>query len=74
MHGLESEAAFFGGHSAAAVVFGAFVAMGALTGLAALLHSVRFASVDPTAGTGLELQGSRRWLSGALRFPAVAER
>ena len=30
--------------------------MGALAGLAALLNAVRFADVDPNAGTGLELQ------------------
>jgi rhamnose transport system permease protein len=38
------------------VVFGVFTLMGALTGLAALLNSVRFAVVDPNSGTGLELQ------------------
>jgi rhamnose transport system permease protein len=30
--------------------------MGALSGLAALLNAIRFADVDPIAGTGLELQ------------------
>ena len=35
---------------------GVFVVMGALAGLAALLNAVRFADVDPNAGTGLELQ------------------
>src|SRR5262249_19098374 len=38
------------------VVFGVFAVMGLLTGLAALLNAVRFADVDPNAGTGLELQ------------------
>jgi rhamnose transport system permease protein len=38
------------------VVFGVFVIMGALAGLAALLNAVRFADVDPNAGAGLELQ------------------
>src|SRR5438270_495285 len=37
-------------------IFGVFVAMGALAGLAALLNAVRFADVDPNAGAGLELQ------------------
>jgi rhamnose transport system permease protein len=38
------------------VVFGVFVLMGLLSGLAALLNAIRFADVDPNAGTGLELQ------------------
>ena len=38
------------------VVFGVFVVMGGLAGLAALLNAVRFSDVDPNAGTGLELQ------------------
>jgi rhamnose transport system permease protein len=38
------------------VVFGAFLTMGALAGLASLLNAVRFADVDPNAGAGLELQ------------------
>ena len=38
------------------VVFWVLTLMGALTGLAALLNAVRFAQVDPLAGTGLELQ------------------
>jgi rhamnose transport system permease protein len=37
-------------------VFGVYVLMGALTGLASLLNAVRFAVVDPNAGGGLELQ------------------
>ena len=45
-----------GGHPAPRVVFGVFVVMGALAGLAALLNAVRFADVDPNAGIGLELQ------------------
>jgi rhamnose transport system permease protein len=39
-----------------AVTFGAFVLLGALIGLAALLNAIRFADVDPKTGTGLELQ------------------
>jgi rhamnose transport system permease protein len=38
------------------VVFGVFMLMGALTGVAALLNAVRFAVVDPNSGSGLELQ------------------
>jgi len=54
--GSNPEAAFLAGIRPRRVVFSVFVLMGALTGLAATLHSVRFAAVDPTAGTGLELQ------------------
>jgi rhamnose transport system permease protein len=53
--GSDPEAAFLAGIQPRRVTFGVFVAMGALTGLAALLNSVRFAVVDPTAGTGLEM-------------------
>ena len=38
------------------VVFGAFVLLGALTGLAALLNAVRFSAVPSNAGLGLELK------------------
>jgi rhamnose transport system permease protein len=38
------------------VVFGVFVAMGGLAGLAALLNAIRFVDVDPNSGAGLELQ------------------
>jgi rhamnose transport system permease protein len=54
--GSNPEAAFLVGIRPRRVLFAVFVLMGALVGLAALLHSVRFAAVDPTAGTGLELQ------------------
>jgi rhamnose transport system permease protein len=37
-------------------VFWVLTLMGGLTGLAALLNAVRFAQVDPLAGSGLELQ------------------
>jgi ribose/xylose/arabinose/galactoside ABC-type transport system permease subunit len=53
--GSDPEAAFLVGIRPQRVTFGVFVVAGALIGLAALLHSVRFASVDPTAGTGKEL-------------------
>jgi len=53
--GSNPEAAFLAGVQPRRVTFGVFVVAGTLTGLAALLHSVRFASVDPSAGTGKEL-------------------
>jgi rhamnose transport system permease protein len=54
--GSDPEAARLAGLGPRRVVFGVFVAMGALTGLAAVLNAVRFADVDPNAGAGLELQ------------------
>jgi rhamnose transport system permease protein len=54
--GSDAEAARLAGVRPKRVVFGVFVVMGALTGLAALLNAVRFVDVDPNAGTGLELQ------------------
>lgn len=53
--GSSPEAAFLAGIRPRRVTFAVFTVAGALTGLAALLHAVRFASVDPTAGTGKEL-------------------
>jgi rhamnose transport system permease protein len=54
--GSDPEAARLAGIRPRLVTFNVFVIMGALTGLAALLSSVRFVDVDPNAGTGLELQ------------------
>jgi rhamnose transport system permease protein len=54
--GSDPEAARLAGIRPRSVVFGVFVVMGGLTGLAALLNSVRFPYVDPNAGVGLELQ------------------
>jgi len=54
--GSDPEAARLAGIQPRGVVFGVFVAAGALAGLAALLNAVRFADVDPNAGMGLELQ------------------
>lgn len=54
--GSDAEAARLAGVRPDRVVFGVFVLTGALTGIAAVLNAVRFADVDPTAGTGLELQ------------------
>jgi rhamnose transport system permease protein len=54
--GSNPDAAFLAGIQPRRVVFITFVALGALTGLAALLNSVRFVDVDPIAGNGLEMQ------------------
>jgi rhamnose transport system permease protein len=54
--GSDPEAARLAGIRPRRVIFGVFTLMGALTGLAALLNAVRFPTVDPNAGTGLELQ------------------
>ena len=54
--GSDPEAARLAGLRPRRVVFGAFVLMGALAGLAALLDRARFPAVDPNAGAGLELQ------------------
>lgn len=54
--GSDAEAARLAGIEPRRVVFGVFVLMGALTGLAALLNAVRFAAVPSNAGIGLELK------------------
>ena len=54
--GSDPEAARLAGIRPRRVVFGVFVLMGALAGLAALLNAVRFPQVDPKAGDGMELQ------------------
>lgn len=54
--GSDPEAARLAGIQPRGVLFGVFVAAGALAGLAALLNAVRFADIDPNAGMGLELQ------------------
>jgi ribose/xylose/arabinose/galactoside ABC-type transport system permease subunit len=54
--GSDQEAARLAGVRPRRVVFGVFVLMGALVGVAAMLQSVRFAEVDPNSGTGLELE------------------
>ncbi len=54
--GSDPEAAWLAGIRPRRVTFGVFVLMGALTGLAGLLNAVRFVDVDPTSGTGLEMQ------------------
>jgi rhamnose transport system ATP-binding protein len=54
--GSDPEAARLAGIRPRRVIFGVFVLMGALTGLAALLNTVRFGDADPNSGMGLELQ------------------
>jgi len=54
--GSDPDAAWLVGIRPRRVVFSVFTLMGALTGLAAILSVVRFPSVDPLNGTGLELQ------------------
>jgi rhamnose transport system permease protein len=54
--GSEPEAARLVGIRPRRVVFGVFVAMGALTGLAALLTSIQFIDVQTNAGVGLEMK------------------
>ncbi len=54
--GADADAARLVGIRPKAVVSWAFVALGALAGLAALLSSARFTSIQPSAGTGMELQ------------------
>jgi rhamnose transport system permease protein len=54
--GSDAQAARLAGIRPQRVVFSAFVTMGALAALAALLNAVRFPDIDPNAGSGLELQ------------------
>jgi rhamnose transport system permease protein len=54
--GSDPGAAWLVGIRPSRVVFGVFVVMGALSGLAALLNAVRFPDVDASAGMGLEMK------------------
>ena len=54
--GSQPAAAVLAGIPVGRRVFAAFVASGALAGLAGALHAARFGTLDATAGTGLELQ------------------
>jgi rhamnose transport system permease protein len=54
--GSDAQAAWLVGIRPKRVVFGVFVLMGALAGLAALLSAVRLPQVDPKEGEGLELK------------------
>lgn len=54
--GSDSEAARLAGINSPNVVFGVFVVMGALTGIAALLNAVRFSEIPGNSGIGLEMK------------------
>jgi rhamnose transport system permease protein len=54
--GSDAEAARLAGLRPRRVVFAVFVAMGALTGLAAVITTVQFIDVQANAGVGLELR------------------
>ncbi len=54
--GSDAEAARLAGIRPQSVVFGVFVIMGALVGLAALLNAVRFNAIPSNTGIGLELK------------------
>ena len=54
--GSDVEAARLAGMRPRLVVFGVFVAMGALTGLAAVLSAIQFIDVQTNAGAGFELR------------------
>jgi rhamnose transport system permease protein len=54
--GSDAEAARLAGIEPPRVVFGVFVLVGALVGLAALLNAVRFSAVPSNAGMGLEMK------------------
>jgi rhamnose transport system permease protein len=54
--GSDEDAARLAGLDPALVKFSAFTALGALTGLAALLNSVRFNQIPSNAGLGLEMK------------------
>ncbi len=54
--GSDPDAAWLVGIRPGRVVFGVFVLMGALSGLAALLNASRFPQVDAGTGLGMELE------------------
>ena len=54
--GSNPEAARLAGISPGRVTFSAFTLLGALVGLAAMMHAVQSPQVQPTAGDGLELK------------------
>ena len=54
--GSDAEVARLSGLRPRRVVFGTFVAMGALTGLAALLSAIQFIDVQTNSGVGFELR------------------
>jgi len=54
--GSDAEAARLAGVEPRRMVFGVFALMGALTGVAATLNSIRFADIQSNSGVGLELK------------------
>jgi len=54
--GSDAESARLAGIEPGRIIFGTFVLMGAMVGLAALLNAVRFSVVPGNAGLGLELK------------------
>jgi rhamnose transport system permease protein len=54
--GSNPEAARLAGISPARVTFSAFTLLGALVGLAAMMHAVQSPQIQPTSGEGLELK------------------
>ena len=54
--GSDAEAARLAGIKPQNVVFGVFIVMGAITGLAALLNAIRFSAIPSNTGNGLELK------------------
>jgi len=54
--GSDREASRLAGIDPRPIVFGSFVLMGALSGLAALLNATRFSAIPSNLGTGLELK------------------
>lgn len=77
--GSNAESARLAGIQPRRIVFGAFACMGAFTGIAALLNSIRFSDLQSNSGIGLELKtiaavvvggvainGGRGTMAGAL--------
>jgi rhamnose transport system permease protein len=77
--GSNAESARLAGIQPRRIVFGAFACMGAFTGIAALLNSIRFTDLQSNSGVGLELKtiaavvvggvainGGRGTMAGAL--------
>ena len=54
--GSNAESARLAGIQPRRIVFGAFACMGAFTGVAALLNSIRFSDLQSNSGVGLELK------------------
>lgn len=66
--GSDAEVARLAGLRPRLVIFGVFVAMGALAGLAALLSSIQFVDVQTNAGVGFELRVIAATVVGGTRI------